>query len=114
MIKRIGDWRLEDELNFGGEPFVVLFTQAGNSRGQEARRVFRTLAADYFLTRFFEVDLAENPSLRTRFEIRHVPTVVVFANGAEVLRDTVGDLRALLRRALGHEPTPEPDAPAGA
>lgn len=106
LLKRIGDWRLDDELSRGGEPFVVLFSEAGTHSGQDLRRVLRTLAAEYFQTRFFELDLAENPARRVRFEIDRVPTVIVFANGAEVLRDAEGDPRALLRRALGREPSP--------
>jgi hypothetical protein len=105
MLKRIGDWRLEDELSRRDGPFAVLFTEAGNPQGQEARLEVRRLARDYFLTRFFEVDLTENPALRTRFAIHRVPTLVVFTDGAERLRHAGADLRATLQRALGGEPS---------
>lgn len=109
MMKRVGDWRLEEELNFGHDPVVVLFTSSGVGRGREARLAFRALARDYFLTRFFEVDLAENPALETRFDIHRVPTLVVFVEGEERVRDAGHDMRSLLRRVLGHEPHPEPE-----
>lgn len=105
MLKRIGDWGLDDELSRADGPFAVLFTEAGSPRGQEARLEFRRLSRDYFLTRFFEVDLDENPSLRSRFGIQEAPTLVVFEDGVERLRHTGADPRATLRRALGHEPT---------
>lgn len=113
MMKRIGDWRLEDELNRSDEPVVVLFTASGTRRGQELRREVRTLARDYFLTRFFEVDLGENPGLAARFEIHRVPVLLVFAGTNEIHRHAGADPRAALVRALGRAPNPESDAPAG-
>jgi thioredoxin-like negative regulator of GroEL len=113
MMKRIGDWRLEDELNRSDDPVVVLFTASGTRRGQELRRDVQALARDYFLTRFFEVDLSENPGLAARFEIQRVPILIIFAGTKEIFRHAGADPRAALVRALGRAPTPESDAPAG-
>ncbi len=112
MMKRISDWRLEEELQQEDSPLAVLFTAAGEIRSPEARHDFRRLAEDYHPTRFFELDLLENPSLKERFKIRRIPILMVFLQGQEQSRHTGSDFRGALRRALGHEPSPETDASA--
>jgi len=110
MIKRIGDWRLEEELNRGDDPVVVLFVATGVEPCVKSRLDFRNLAQDYFLTRFFEVDLLENPSLVRRHRIRKVPTLAVFQGGVEQIRQTGPWMRTALQRVLGPGPSSEADA----
>ena len=114
MLKRIGDWWLEEELNRTEEPLVVLFTRSGGQHSGELRHEVQALARNYFLTRFFVVDLVENPGLEGRFGIPRVPVLIVFVGGAERVRHAGADPRAAVRLALGHEPATEPDTSAGA
>lgn len=110
MIKRIGDWRLEEELNRGDDPVVVLFVASGVKPCAKSRLDFRNLAQDYFLSRFFEVDLLENPALALRYRVKRVPTLVVFEGGVERSRQTGPWVRPPIQRVLGPEPSPEADA----
>lgn len=112
MMRRIGDWRLEEEFNRDDEPVAVLFKASGMRRGQELRREVRALARDHFLPRSFEADLTENPGLEARFEIQHIPILIVFEGGGAPEACGRGPAGGGLPGA-GARAQAEPDTPAG-
>jgi hypothetical protein len=101
LVKRIGDWTLEDRLAEGGRPLVVLFFRSDHGKAAIPQDRFQRLADAYPEARFYEVDLLENPSLEARFSITAPPLTLVFVDGVEKGRVPGARLEPALRGLLG-------------
>lgn len=109
MVPRIGDWTLEERLSEDGRPVVVMFLGAGGPAPGPSREQFRRLADGRPEARFYEVDLAENPSLQAKYSLSGELMVLLFVDGEEVARHEGSSAVPQIQRVLGPS-TPEADA----
>jgi len=100
-VKRIGDWTLEDRLAAGGPPVVVMFSRAEGRKNPSLRTELRRVAEEHSDASFYEVDLAENPSVAMKYSVTAQPMVLVFVDGTPVARHTGPWLAATVLRILG-------------
>jgi thioredoxin 1 len=100
-IPQLTDWTLQDELAREDEAFVVLFTVTDCRACDRPREEFRLLREGYPDVPFYEIDLAENPSLAKAYDIRQVPTTLVFFGGAEAARHVGPGMTGMVRSSLG-------------
>ncbi len=87
-------------LNSGKVPVFVAFIGVWSEHCMLVTDLFARLAqefAEQFV--FAKVDIDENPELKQKYRIEHVPTVIVFQNG-EPVRVEVGALQEAEARAL--------------
>ena len=113
-VARICDWDLEDRLALPHHPIVVMFMRTGEKGVESPREELQLLATSYPDSRFFEVDLIENPSLvqrlglQTRLTPLALPMTLVFVEGVERARHVGSLLVGVVEQILG--PPREPDA----
>ena len=100
-VKQIGDWTLEDRLVAGGPPVVVMFRNVEGTADRLRRIDFRRVAQDHPEANFHEVDLIENPSVKTKYRLSVQPVVLVFVDGAEVARHVGPFIGPTIARLFG-------------
>ncbi len=101
MVPRIGDWTLEARLADDGRPVVVMFLGAEDPSSGLWRAQFQWLAGSRPEARFYEVDLAENPSLQTKYSLSTGLMILMFVDGVEVARHEGPSAVPEIERVLG-------------
>ena len=113
-VARICDWDLEDRLAVPHHPIVVMFMRTGEKGLESPREELQILAGFYPDSRFFEIDLIENPSLvqklglQTRLTPLALPMTLVFVGGVERARHVGSLMVGVVEQILG--PPPDRDA----
>jgi hypothetical protein len=114
-VTRICDWDLEDRLAMTHHPIVVMFMRTGEKGLKSPREELRFLASSYPDSRFFEIDLIENPSLvqrlglQTRLTPLALPMTLVFVEGVEKARHVGSLMVGIVEQILGPPPDPDPE-----
>lgn len=103
---QISDWDLEDRMVADHRPIVVQFFRTGDLGQEVARGEFGFLADKYPESRFYELDLLENPSLAGKYGLTRdnhapMPVTMVFVDGVEQTRHVGPLLSNTIKRILG-------------
>jgi thioredoxin-like negative regulator of GroEL len=106
-VRETNDWLLTEEIAVPDVPVLVLFDAIEGPKRSETDVAFLAAAARHSgPARFFRVNVDENPSVEETYQLRKLPTLLLFIEGKEIARKSgaVGDkaiLEMLTRKQKG-------------
>ena len=87
-VRETNDWLLTEEIAAPDVPVLVMF-EAIDGQRSDARVAFFSAAAQHGgPARFFRVSVDENPSVVETYQLRKLPSFVLFIEGKEISRKT--------------------------
>ncbi|MEX1994736.1 MAG: thioredoxin [Steroidobacteraceae bacterium] len=101
-LPALDDHGLEAALEFGTKPLVVDFWAPWCGPCRTAMPTFAQIAGEMAdQAEFATVNVDENPALAGRYDVRSIPTVLVFSRGALVGRSIGAQSADQLRQLVG-------------
>ncbi len=88
-IVEVTDTTFDYEVLGIDKPSLIYFMVSWSRECRDSLEIFENLADDYKdKVRFFRLDIDRNPRIKSRFQVRLAPTVVILRDGEEVRRFT--------------------------
>ncbi len=88
-IVEVTDATFDYEVLGADKPSLIYFTVLWSRECRDQLEILEDLADDYGeKVRFFKLDIEKNTRIKSRFNVRLAPTVVILRNGEEVRRFT--------------------------
>lgn len=88
MMESVTTESFREKIYFDDERSVVLFTAPWCGFCRSMKLMIQKAEKDFGTTKFYTVDIDEEPSLKTSFAIAAVPTLILFEEGRPLNRIT--------------------------